>query len=74
MRSLFTFAVGDGAVRFESNHLAFTNVKKTEKKMRVMQVINTSADPVKVEFDGMPAHLTLSVNPETLKPGQKGIS
>ncbi|HZY24275.1 MAG TPA: DUF1573 domain-containing protein, partial [Bacteroidales bacterium] len=71
IEELFTFAVGD--VRFKSNHLAFTNVKKTEKKMRVMQVINTSANPVKVEFDGVPAHLTLKCNPETLKPGQKGL-
>jgi hypothetical protein len=71
VEELFTFAVGD--VRFESNHLAFTNVKKTEKKMRVMQVINPSANPVKVEFDGVPEHLTLKSNPETLKPGQKGI-
>lgn len=68
---LFTFAVG--AIRFESNHLAFTNVKKTEKKMRVMQLINTSTTPVKVEFDALPAHLALKSNPETLKPGQKGI-
>lgn len=68
---LFTFAVG--AVRFESNHLAFTNVKKTEKKMRVMQLMNTSTAPVKVDFDALPAHLTLKSNPETLKPGQKGI-
>ncbi len=49
IEDLFTFAVGP--VRFESNHLAFTNVKKTEKKIRVMQVINTSAEPVKLEFD-----------------------
>ena len=55
MRNLFTFPVGD--VRFESNHLAFTNVKKTEKKIRVMQVINTSTKPVKVEFENVPAHL-----------------
>jgi len=68
---LFTFAVD--SLRFESNHLAFTNVKKTEKKMRVMQLINTSAKPVKVEFDAVPAHLTLKSNPETLKPGQKGM-
>ena len=68
---LFTFAVG--AIRFESNHLAFTNVKKTEKKMRVMQLINTSTTPVKVEFDALPVHLALKSNPETLKPGQKGI-
>lgn len=71
VEELFTFAVG--GVRFESNHLAFTNVKKTEKKMRVMQMINTSTEPVKVEFDAVPVHLTLKSNPETLKPGQKGM-
>ena len=31
---LFTFPVG--AIRFESNHMAFTNIIKTEKKIRVM--------------------------------------
>jgi hypothetical protein len=71
IEELFTFPVG--AVRFESNHLAFTNVKKTEKKIRVMQLINTSSEPVKVGFDNLPPHLTLKANPETLKPGQKGI-
>jgi hypothetical protein len=53
--------------------MAFTNVKKTEKRIRVMPVINTSSAPVKVEFDILPAHLQLKVNPETLKPGQKGL-
>jgi Protein of unknown function (DUF1573) len=71
VEELFTFPVG--GIRFESNHLAFTNVKKTEKKIRVMQMVNTSTAPVKVEFDGLPAHLALKVNPETLKPGQKGL-
>ena len=71
IEELYTFAVGP--VRFESNHMAFTNVKKTEKKMRVMQLINTSSAPVKVEFDALPPHLTLKSKPETLKPGQKGI-
>jgi hypothetical protein len=71
VEELFTFAVG--AIRFESNHMAFTNVKKNEKKIRVMQLINTSAAPVKVEFDALPPHLTLKCNPETLKPGQKGM-
>jgi hypothetical protein len=41
--------------------------------MRVMQLINTSTSPVKVEFDALPPHLTLVSNPETLKPGQKGM-
>lgn len=71
VEELFTFPVG--AVRFETNHLAFTTVKKTEKKIRVMPLINTSAVPVKVEFDQLPPHLVLKSNPETLKPGQKGI-
>ena len=71
IEELFTFPVG--LVRFESINLAFTNIKKTEKKIRVMQLINTSKEPVKVEFDNIPAHLTLKTNPETLKPGQKGI-
>ena len=71
VEELFTFPVG--AIRFESNHMAFTNIKKTEKKIRVMQLVNTSTEPVKVEFTGLPAHLELKSNPETLKPGQKGM-
>jgi hypothetical protein len=71
VEELFTFPVG--ALRFESNHLAFTNVKKNEKKIRIMQLINTSSAPVKLEFDVLPPYLALKANPETLKPGQKGL-
>jgi hypothetical protein len=71
VEELFTFPVG--SVRFESNHLAFTNVKKSEKKIRVMPIVNTSSVPVKIEFDQLPAHLLVKANPETLKAGQKGL-
>jgi hypothetical protein len=71
VEELFTFPVG--IIRFESNHLAFTNVKKNEKKMRVMQLVNNSNRPVKIQFENLPVHLTLRSNPETLKPGQKGL-
>ena len=71
VEELFIFPVGP--VRFESNHLAFTNVKKNEKKIRTMQVINTSPQPAKVEFDNVPPHLAMKANPMTLKPGQKGL-
>lgn len=71
VEELFIFPVGP--VRFESNHLAFTNIKKNEKKIRTMQVINTSAQPAKIEFENVAPHLTVKANPETLKPGQKGI-
>jgi hypothetical protein len=71
VEEIYTFPVG--GVRFESTHMAFTTITKNERKIRVMPIINTSAEPVKVEFDGVPAHLELKVNPETLKPGQKGL-
>jgi hypothetical protein len=71
IEDIYTWPVGP--VRFESNHLAFTTITKGDKKIRVMPIINTSDEPVKVEFEGMPAHLQLKTNPETLKPGQKGI-
>jgi hypothetical protein len=71
VEELFTFPVD--SIRFESNHMAFTNIKKTEKKIRVMQLINVSKKPIKVEFDQLPPYLALKTDPETLKPGQKGI-
>jgi hypothetical protein len=71
VEELYTFLVG--GIRFENQNLAFTNVKKTEKKIRVMPLINTTGAPVKIEFTGLPAHLSLKANPETLKPGQKGL-
>jgi hypothetical protein len=78
VEELFTFPVPSTPtdsirIRFESNHLAFANVKKTEKKIRVMQLINVSKTPIKLEFDQLPPYLTLRTDPQTLKPGQKGI-
>jgi hypothetical protein len=72
VEELYTFPVG-GLVRFESNHLAFTNVKKTEKKIRVMKIVNTSDVPVKVEFDALQPHIDLKTVPEIIKPGGKGL-
>lgn len=67
----YTFAVGP--VRFQSNHLAFTTTKKTEKKVRVMPVVNTSKESATVEFESLPAHLKMKMVPATLKPGEKGV-
>jgi hypothetical protein len=68
---IYTFPVGP--VRFESNQLAFSDLKKTEKRTRAMPVINKSNTPVKIEFDGLPGHLTIKSIPETLMPGKKGV-
>ena len=69
---IYRFPVGD-VIRFKSNHLAFTDVPKGEKKIRVMEVINTSEKSVKLGFDRVPEHLTLKAKPEVLKPGEKGV-
>lgn len=71
MEEIYRFPVG--SVRLKSNHLAFTDVARGEKKIRVMEMINSSDKPVKVGFDRVPAHLQLRARPETLKPGEKGI-
>jgi Protein of unknown function (DUF1573) len=71
IEDLYTFAAGP--VRFESQVMPFTNIKKNEKKIRVMPVINNSTATVKLEFDGLPQYLELKADPETLKPGQKGL-
>ena len=69
--AMFTFPVG--AVRFESNHLAFNNVKKNERKSMTMQILNTSDRDATVEFLSVPSYLTLKITPATLGPGQKGV-
>ena len=71
VEDLFTFPAGP--IRFESNQIAFMNVKKTEIKSKEITMINTSGISVKVEFEALPAYLTLKTDPLTLGPGQKGI-
>lgn len=60
-------------LRFRSNHMAFTDVIKGSKKIRVMEVVNTSDKSIKLGFERVPAHLKLVARPEVIKPGQKGI-
>lgn len=71
VEEIYRFPVGD--IRLKSNHLAFTDVARGEKKIKVMEVINTSGTAVKIGFDRVPAHLQLKARPETLQPGAKGI-
>ncbi len=62
-----------GGVRFKSNHLAFTDIERGKKKIKVMEIINTSDKTVTVGFERVPDNISLKAKPETLKPGEKGI-
>lgn len=71
IEELYTWPLG--GLRFASQHLPFSNVKKNEKSIKVMQLINTSDKPITIGFDVLPAHLSMKATPETLKPGEKGL-
>jgi hypothetical protein len=71
IEDLFPFAAGP--VRMERNQISFDNIKKTEKKIRVMPIINNSGEPAKVEFENLQPYIVMKATPETLKPGQKGL-
>ena len=62
-----------GTVRFANRGIIFPSVVKTQKRIRVLQVINPSGSPALIEFTGVPSHLQMKMVPETLKPGQKGL-
>jgi hypothetical protein len=61
-----------GPMRLKSNHLAFGNIKNTQTVQKNLEIINTSEEPVEIEFVGIPSHITITATPATLQPGQKG--
>lgn len=67
------YRYGMGGLRLKANHLAFGNVNNTENKEYRLEVINNSAQPIKIGFQRVPAHMDLKVAPEVLDPGQKGF-
>lgn len=61
-----------GPVRLKSAHLPFTRIDPKGVKTEEMELINTSDKAVKIEFEGVPKHLKIKMEPETVQPGQKG--
>jgi hypothetical protein len=61
-----------GAIRLRNTHLSFTRIAPEEVKTEELEVINTSEHAVTVEFDRVPAHIKIKMDPKTLAAGQKG--
>ena len=61
-----------GALRLKSSHLSFTRIDPQAVKTEELELINTSDEAVKIEFESVPRHITLKMEPETVKAGQKG--
>ena len=62
-----------GPMRLKSNHLAFGNVKNTTNAQKKLEIINTSEKPVTVEFERVPKHIAITVEPAILQKGEKGF-
>jgi hypothetical protein len=62
-----------GKIRLKSNHMSFARVVKGQQSTQVMEIINISEEPVDISFNQIPGHITITANPATLKPNEKGL-
>jgi hypothetical protein len=62
-----------GPIRLKTSHLSFTRVGPEEVKSEDLEFINSSDSEVSIAFDNVPAHLNISVEPEVVAPGKKGV-
>lgn len=62
-----------GGIRLKQGHIAFTKVVPGTTKTEQLDIINTSEAPVKIGFDGVPAHINIKAVPDVLAPGKTGV-
>ena len=66
------YPVGMGAIRSKAKVVQMNNVDKGKIQSRVLEIKNTSNSPVKPTVENLPAYISVSVTPETLKPNEEG--
>jgi hypothetical protein len=66
------YPVGMGAIHSKSKVVQMNNVDKGKIQSRVLEIKNTSNSPVKPTIENLPAYISVSVTPETLKPNEEG--
>jgi hypothetical protein len=67
------YPVKAGSLRMRSSHLTFGKVFHDQDKTGTLEIVNDSEKPIKIGFTNIPSHVDLTVEPETLQPGEKGI-
>ncbi len=60
-------------LRLKTNHLALAKMGYSEVKSGELEMINTTDHDLNVSFRNIPAHIKIVADPETLKPGTKGV-
>ncbi len=61
-----------GNIRLKSSHLSFTRIAPREVKTESLDVFNSSDNPVTIEFERVPTHLTIKSVPKTIASGKEG--
>jgi len=61
-----------GSLRLKSHHLAFARIKHTQVQRDSLAIVNTSDQPMRINFERVPKHITLTTRPEVLQPGEQG--
>lgn len=62
-----------GALRLKSLNLPFANIYSTATPTDSLPVINTGSSNLNLSFANVPAHITLTARPQTLKPNESGF-
>jgi len=66
----YRFTMGD--LKLNSSYISFGRLNPTSKRDTIVNIINAGKEPITIKFMGIPNSLKLIVNPEVLKPNQKG--
>lgn len=60
-----------GNLRFKTNHIAFQDVKTTQKKSDTLKLFNEGKAPIKITAPNLPAFLTLTIAKEEVNPEEE---
>jgi len=61
-----------GAIHSKAKVVQMNNVDKGKSQSRVIEIKNTSNSSVRPTIENLPAYVSVSVTPETLKPNEEG--
>lgn len=62
-----------GTLRLKSLNIPFANIYSTTTPTDSLPVINTGSSNLSLTFGNVPAHITLTARPQTLKPNESGF-
>lgn len=64
---------GSTGLRLNKTYLSLGNITNKQIKTQTIDIVNTSISKMKITFRGVPKYATVTVEPQELKPEQKGV-